>query len=194
MVRDTTHTTRDHLIEATCNLLEMQGYHATGMSQILKESGAPKGSLYYHFPDGKEELTAEAIERASRKVAERIVAGLATEADVPKAVTAFILNIAISVESSGFRMGGPLTTVAMETAVTNERINLACRAAYARLCDAFTDRLAGSGFSAQRAAELSSFIIAAIEGGIILSRTYHTADPLRRVAYELGEMLRTAAR
>ena len=39
-------STRDQIIEKTCELLEAQGYHATGLNQILAESGAPKGSLY----------------------------------------------------------------------------------------------------------------------------------------------------
>jgi TetR/AcrR family transcriptional regulator, lmrAB and yxaGH operons repressor len=52
--------TRDQIIQTTCTLLESQGYHATGLNQILKESGAPKGSLYYYFPQGKEELAEEA--------------------------------------------------------------------------------------------------------------------------------------
>ncbi|MDQ2717139.1 MAG: TetR/AcrR family transcriptional regulator, partial [Chloroflexota bacterium] len=65
-------TTREQIIEATCDLLEAQGYHATGLNQILAESGAPKGSLYYYFPQGKEELTAAAIDRTGKLVAQRI--------------------------------------------------------------------------------------------------------------------------
>ncbi len=60
-------STRDHIIDTTSQLLEQQGYFATGLNQIVQESGAPKGSLYYYFPEGKEELTAEAIERSAAK-------------------------------------------------------------------------------------------------------------------------------
>ncbi|UUZ80779.1 TetR/AcrR family transcriptional regulator [Paenibacillus sp. P26] len=52
---------RERLIQATSNLIELQGYHATGLNQIIKEGGAPKGSLYYYFPNGKEELVAESV-------------------------------------------------------------------------------------------------------------------------------------
>lgn len=54
-------TTRDQIIETTCELLEAYGYHATGLNQILTKSGTPKGSLYYYFPEGKEELTSETL-------------------------------------------------------------------------------------------------------------------------------------
>ncbi len=40
-------STRNQIIETTCDLLESQGFHGTGLSQIIKESGAPRGSLYY---------------------------------------------------------------------------------------------------------------------------------------------------
>lgn len=180
-----TRTTRELFLETTCGLMEAQGFHATGLNQIVKESGAPKGSLYYHFPDGKEELVAEAINRIGHKVSDRIENNLAEETDPAVSIPAFIRRIADNVESSGFRAGGPLMMVAVETAVSSERINLACREAYGRLVRAFETRLHAGGYSEEDSAELALFIVAAVEGGILLSRTNHTGDPLRLVARQL---------
>ena len=183
-------STRDHLVSTTCDLLETQGYHATGLNQILKESGAPKGSLYYHFPEGKEGLTAEAIERSGHLVAERIRLNLAGDADAAEAVPAFIRRIAEAVERSGYRAGGPLQTVALETATSSARLNAVCQAAYRELERAFSDHLAAGYAGASTG--LACFITAAIEGGIILSRTYHSGEPLRTVAGYVGQLLRAA--
>jgi TetR/AcrR family transcriptional repressor of lmrAB and yxaGH operons len=180
---------RDQIVEATCDLLEAQGYHATGLNQIVAESGAPKGSLYHYFPEGKEELAAAAIERTGRNLTGRVEAALALDDDPAAAVAFLAAAIADAIERSGFRAGGPLTTVAMETATTSQRINLACRGAYDRLQAAFAGKLAAGGYDAPRAVELAAFITAAIEGGIILSRTYHSGDPLRRVGRELAALL-----
>ncbi|MGH8878596.1 MAG: TetR/AcrR family transcriptional regulator, partial [Stackebrandtia sp.] len=64
--------TRQRLVAAAAELLQRQGYHGTGMAQIVAESGAPRGSVYFLFPGGKEELAAEAIEAASDGFAERL--------------------------------------------------------------------------------------------------------------------------
>ena len=182
-------STREQFIEATCDLLEEQGYHATGLKQIVAESGSPKGSLYYYFPEGKEELAAEAIRRTGEMVAARIRDNLSDVEDLAATVRRFVRRIADHVEASGYRSGGPLMTVAMETAASSERLNLACREAYGRLQEAFAERLRAGGFSSGRAAEVAAFVTASIEGGIILSRTAHSGDPLRRVADELGGYL-----
>jgi TetR/AcrR family transcriptional regulator, lmrAB and yxaGH operons repressor len=180
---------REQILQTTCDLLEKQGYHGTGLNEIVRESGAPKGSLYYYFPDGKEQITAEAVLQSGRVTAERIRAGLKTSSSAPKAIHDFILLIAENVERSGFAAGGPLAAVAMETATQSERINLACREAYRTLETAFTEKLLEDGFSASKAQQLGTFITASIEGGIILSRVAHTADPLRLVAKQLKVLL-----
>ena len=180
---------REKILETTCDLLEKQGYHGTGLNEIIKESGAPKGSLYYYFPEGKEQITVEAVMQSGRVVAERIHAGLAGSNNAAKAIHDFILLIADNMERYGFAAGGPLTAVAVETATQSERINLACREAYGMLQTAFKKKLLKSGFSRAKAAELSMFITASIEGGIILSRTSHTAAPLRLVAKQLRMLL-----
>lgn len=178
-------TTRDQIIDTTCGLLEAQGYHATGLNQIVAESGAPKGSLYHYFPGGKEEMAAEAIDRTGRQLEERIRANLPPDVGLADALRDFAHTIAYHVEASGFRAGGPLTAIAMETATNSERLNFACRDAFERVVTAFAHRLAESGATAERARGMSLFVTAAFEGGIILSRTYHSGDPLRQVGDEL---------
>lgn len=187
-------STRDQIIETMCILLESQGYHATSLNQILAESGSPKGSLYYYFPEGKEELAAEAIARSGRIVERNIRAGLANIEEPAEAIPTFVRAIAQGVESSNFSAGGPLTTVALETVNSSERLNLACREAYGWLRDAFAEKLVAGGYTPERAAPLATFIVSAIEGGILLSRTNHSGDALRHVADELGAYLRTASK
>ncbi len=182
-------TTRDLIIETACELLESQGFHATGLNQLVKESGAPKGSLYHYFPAGKDEIAEAAIGHASRTVAARITAGLASSDDPADAVRSFITFISERVEASEYRSGGPLTTVAMETATTNERLNLACREAYSRLQRAFEAKLLEAKYPETQARQLATFITASIEGGIILCRTYHSGEPLRLVAEQLRRLI-----
>lgn len=184
---------RGAIVRAAATLFRRNGYAATGINEIAEVAGAPKGSLYHYFPDGKEELAAAAIERTGLELAGRVEAALALD-DPAAAVSYLAAAIADAVEQSGFRAGGPLTTVAMETATSSPRINLACREAYDRLQAAFAAKLAAGGHEPKRASELATFITAAIEGGIILSRTYHSGDPLRCVGRELAALLAVSQR
>ena len=64
MVR--TSNARQDAIEAAVRLFRTQGYSATGLTQLLEESGAPKGSFYFHFPGGKQQLAIEAAKLLQR--------------------------------------------------------------------------------------------------------------------------------
>ena len=180
---------REYILQTTCDLMEKQGYYGTGLNEIVKESGAPKGSLYHYFPEGKEQITSEAVLQSGKATAERIQNGLSSNNNAAKAIHDFIVNIADHVESSGFAAGSPLKEVAMETATKSERINSACREAYTLLETAFKEKLLESGFTKLKAEELGTFITAAVEGGIILSRTHHSGNPLRTVAKHLKVLL-----
>ena len=181
---------REQILLTTADLLENQGFHATGMNEIVKESGAPKGSIYYYFPGGKDEIVAETVRLAGQRTAERIRAHLDKVIDPAEAIQSFVETIAYHIEVSGFRAGGPLTIVASETATTNERINLACQEAYTELREAFASRLRASGIEEGKAISLAWMITATVEGAIILSRTFHTADPLREAAQQLASVIR----
>jgi TetR/AcrR family transcriptional regulator, lmrAB and yxaGH operons repressor len=181
-MNDESLSAREQFISTTCELLELQGYHATGLNQITKESGSPKGSLYYYFPGGKEELTAEAVQHVGEMVAGRIRTALATEADPAQAVRRFFLQVAQGVESSGYRTGGPITIVAIETAATSERLRELCHTIYGSWQAAFQARLEAGGIAPVKAEMLACHIVASLEGCIILCRTGRTPEPLRQVA------------
>lgn len=181
--------TRDQIIEKTCELLELQGYHATGLNQIIKESGSPKGSLYYHFPGGKEELAIEAINRVGAIVLRRIRENLAQVERPAEALQTFILNIAANVEMSGYRAGGPITTIAMETSANNESLRAACEQIYSDWQMAVVEKLQQGGVDMPRASRIAALTIAAIEGGVILARTSRSRTPLENVALEVGLLI-----
>jgi TetR/AcrR family transcriptional regulator, lmrAB and yxaGH operons repressor len=177
--------TRTQIIEKTCELLELQGYHATGLNQIIRESGSPKGSLYYYFPGGKEELAAEAVQHVGEVVLKRIRVNLALEADAAQAIRAFIYNIAFNVEQSGFRAGGPITTIAMESAAGSDTLRETCQRIYDGWQVAFADKLRAATGDEARAASIATLIISAIEGGVILCRTNRSRTALEQVAEEV---------
>lgn len=184
---------RQQIIEATCELMESQGYHATGLSDIIRESGAPKGSLYYYFPGGKEELAAEAVRHTGEAVEARIRTVLRSIDDPAEAVSQFVLRLSHHVVASDYRAGGPITTVALESATTSDAINAACQETYESWAAAFAEKLACGGFSKVRARRLAGLIIAVLEGAIVLARTAHSAAPLVDAAAELAFLLRAAA-
>jgi len=185
--------TKKQILQTTCALLERQGYHGSGLNEIIRKSGAPRGSLYYYFPGGKEELAVEAIETSTQVIVDRIRDHLQSMDEPADAIRQFIYLIAENVEASQFSAGGPLATIAMETATTNERLNLACREGYAAIRDAFSGKLINCGCPEAESNRLAVFITAAIEGGVLLARTDHSGEALRQVADYVADVIRAAS-
>jgi len=169
---------KQQILEAAARLFEKQGYHATGLNEIIRESSTPKGSLYYYFPEGKEQIGAETALWSTAQMTERIRFGLSQAEQPAEAVRLLALGIAGAIEQSGFAAGGPLMMLAAESAVRSERLNIACREAYGQMQAIFTKKFSGDSV-------LAEFVLATLEGAILLSRVQHSGDPLRRAAEHL---------
>lgn len=182
-------TTRDGILDATCRLIEVQGFQATGLNQILQESAAPRGSLYHYFPGGKEALLTEAIERTGAAVALRLERALAEEAEPGDAIEAFVLKIARLVRASNYQSGGPLMTTALEAAGTSERLRVACSEAYLSWQRVFERRLRAGGIPAARCQALVQVVMAALDGAVVLARTHRTTESLEVVAREMRRLI-----
>lgn len=183
---------RDDIIEATSELLERQGYFATGLNQIVEESGAPKGSLYYYFPGGKDEITEEAIRRAGKGIVSQLDKVFGAAEDAAAGILALVDGISGAMEASDFEAGGPITTVAIEAAGQNERLSKVCQEVYESWQGRFERYIAAGGVEKARARQLASLVLSSMEGAIILSRTYRSVEPLQRVGKELGALISSA--
>ncbi len=178
---------REQMIESAALLIRERGVQATSFSDVLAHSGAPRGSIYHHFPAGKRQL----VEEATRYAGEFTAAGLAaalSEHDPVVAVARFCELWRRILERSDFADGCPVVAVALEG-----NASPAARAAAADAFAAWEELIAGAliphGVSADRAAGIASLVIAAIEGGVVVARAQRSTAPLERVAAELERLL-----
>lgn len=187
MVRRT--DTRQRMLDTAADLFQTQGYHATGLTQLTTAGGAPKGSLYFHFPGGKEQLAAEAVKLSSERTGELLRAIARDAPDAPTAIDRAVNALASFLSESDFRRGCPLATVALDAAAESEPIREACADGYSSWHGVLAEHLAGHGLSPERADELATVVLAAIEGGLLLARTRRDVTPLRAVAAHLHATL-----
>lgn len=182
-------SSRDKLLRTASRLFQLQGYHATGLNQITKESGAPKGSLYYHFPNGKEQLAVESVERTAKFVADGIEHGLDKHEDPSEAIQEFIKDLAERFHNDRSLEGVPIASVALETALVSEPIRKACQTGYESFQNAFTQKLINSGYEETRAKELGIVINSMIEGAFLLSFTMGNTEPLLLISKQIPVLL-----
>lgn len=106
--------TRTKLIETTASLLHRHGYYAVGLNKILAESGTPRGSLYLHFPGGKEELACASLMASAAQSEAALQATLEIARDPVEAVKLICESAAQTMETSGWQSGCPVATTALE--------------------------------------------------------------------------------
>jgi TetR/AcrR family transcriptional repressor of lmrAB and yxaGH operons len=187
MVRRT--DTRQRMLDTAADLFHSQGYHATGLTQLTTAGGAPKGSLYFHFPGGKEQLAAEAVRLSSERTGALLRAIVTDAPDVATAIDRVVDALANFLTESDFQRGCPLATVALDAAAESEPIREACADGYAAWHDILTGYLSTQGLPQDRADELGTIVLAAVEGGLLLARTRRDVAPLRAVAAHLHTTL-----
>jgi len=158
---------RDQMIDSAIFLLARDGYGATSFSAVLEHARAPRGSIYHHFPDGKEELIGAAVER----VTERTLDGLATLHGRPaeQVISAFALGWRRILERDECRDGCPIMAVAT-AADAEPALGLAVEQAFSRWRSALGETLVAGGIGAEAAPDLAAYLIAAYEGALMLAR------------------------
>lgn len=174
--------TRGRAIETAADLFRRQGYAATGVAQVIAESGTPKGSFYFNFPGGKEELGTEALRLGGGRLRAGIEALAAAAPDPAAFVRGLADALAAGLEASGFEQGCPIATVALETAAASEPLRAEAEAQFA----------SWEAAMAAVVGDRAGLVLATLEGALILARTRRSADPVRDAGRGLAAFLERA--
>jgi TetR/AcrR family transcriptional repressor of lmrAB and yxaGH operons len=183
--------TREHMIETTAGLVHRQGFHGTSLNEILTESGTPRGSLYYHFPGGKEELVLEATRQGVATVTQLLKEVLTGSPEPADGVRAFVEAAAHVLRDSGYVFGCPVAPIVLDTPESSALAEV-CREAFEEWRRVLVEGLSSGGIERGRAESLATMIVCGLEGGLILARARRDTAPLDAVAEELASMVRSA--
>ena len=172
-------STRDRLITTTGELFRRQGYNGTSLKQVTVAAGVPFGSLYHAFPGGKEEL-GEVVILTSGDAYRQLFEAIHDAAPDPvAAVGEFFDGAAAVLEETGYVDACPIGTVALEVASTNDRLRRATDTVFAGWVASARTRLVAAGLGDVEAHELAVALVAAVEGGFMLSRAARSPEPMR---------------
>lgn len=169
-------STKERLVETTAKLIRKKGYFGTGINEVLKEVGVPKGSLYHHFPKGKDGLIQAAIlhggEAQMLKYSEALRGKEALDG-----LNAMIDVMISDLLESDFQDACPITAVAVAASTMSKEIQQACH----QIFEAWQDGLAGylRRRGVKHSTEKANQLYAMFQGAFVLSQAHRDVVHLR---------------
>jgi TetR/AcrR family transcriptional regulator, lmrAB and yxaGH operons repressor len=172
---------RDRMVAGAARLLAQRGLQATSFSAVLAETNAPRGSIYHHFPGGKEELVTAAIEATRQQALSLIDQDMGAPA--VEVTESFLATWRGLLTRAQFDAGCALVavTVAAETDALRQRAAEAFRDWRDRLACA----LEAGGLSEAGAGSTAAMLLAASEGAVVMCRAEQDIRPFDLVAGQL---------
>lgn len=162
-------STKEKLVRATASLIRRKGYFGTGINEVLAEVGVPKGSLYHHFPEGKDSLIKQAIQYGGE--AQMIKYGNALRGKAALEGLCAMVDVMIEdLLKSDFKDACPITAVAVATNSMDDQIRKACK----QIFEGWQENLAGylSRRGVENADAKAKQLYTMFEGAFVLSQAH----------------------
>lgn len=180
---------RQRVVAAAAEMLARHGLNATSIREMARRAEAPLGSTYHHFPGGKQQVVVEAVQLAGARVGASLDHHL--QAGAVAGLRGFLAMWRDILVRSNFRIGCPVMAVAVEEPV-DDVAQEALRAAAQVFGDweaKLADSLQAQGRDRESASRLAVFIIAGVEGAIVLCRAQASIAPFDAVAEQLERLV-----
>jgi TetR/AcrR family transcriptional repressor of lmrAB and yxaGH operons len=184
--------TRARILETTGLLLRQRGYHGTSLNDILSASGAPRGSLYFHFPGGKDQLVIEVTRDSVADVTKRLGEALAAESDPAVAVHHIYQSVGRMLEDNDFSLGCPIAPVVLDSPTDVPELAELCRSAFEQWIGLLQRAFVRAGVPERRAHALALLVESSLEGLMVIARATRDRAPVLVVADEVAALVEQA--
>ncbi|MBB4661277.1 TetR/AcrR family transcriptional regulator [Conexibacter arvalis] len=189
---DAAPTTKERIVYASAELFRRQGFSGTGVKQIVAEAKAPFGSLYHHFPGGKEQLGEQVIRIAGGMYGQLVAAVIDPHADIVSGIEEAFRLAGVHLADSGWADACPIATITLETASSSEAMRTASRDVFEAWFAALAGRFQEAGIPAERARSLAISTLALLEGAFIFARAARTTEALDAAGRTAADAVRAA--
>ena len=181
---------RERMVASAVDLLARRGLQATSFSEVLDHSGAPRGSVYHHFPGGKDQMIAAALDTAG----ERAIDLLDRKAGAPaEEVTDWFLHIWREVLIRG-RFEAGCAVLAVAVAADSPELLDQTAHVFRSWRRRLAELLEQGGLRAQDAQRFAAMLVASSEGAVVLARAEQSLEPFDLVAEQLRNEVRALSR
>lgn len=177
------------MIETTARLVQSRGLHGVSLSDILSESGAPRGSLYFHFPGGKSELILEAVRSGIEEATEALRECLAGADNPAEGVQHFFRIVARELVDSDYAFGCPVAGIVLGRPDVGSELERTCQAAFDQWARMYRDALMAAGIAPGRAGRLAMTVLASLEGALMMARGEQSPTPIDEVGEEVSQLI-----
>ncbi len=177
------------MLEATARLIQLRGYYGTSLNEILQESAAPRGSLYFHFPGGKDQLVLEATRNTVNEVTAFLTRALSGADSPATGTSAYFAAAAELMVKTDYEFGCPVAPIILDANASLTELADVCRGAFETWTDLLADSYHRAGAPPDRASDLALLVSAALEGALLISRSYRSPEPILTVADTLRGIL-----
>ncbi|MFV8171809.1 TetR/AcrR family transcriptional regulator [Mycolicibacterium peregrinum] len=182
-------STRARMLGSAVEVLRERGAAGVTIDEVLARSGAPRGSVYHHFPGGRRQILMEALQFAADTIGD--VVGAETSDNAWDLVHRFVEFWERVLTGSDFTAGCPVVAVAIADPDEEPELTAAAGAVFDRWRTVLTADFAADGFDASDASSLAVMCIAALEGAVVLCRSSRSVEPLHDVARQLEFLIKS---
>jgi len=184
---------KERMIAAARRLFREYGYLGTALSDVVTESAAPRGSIYFHFPGGKEELAGQVTLLHAGDHIAHINSAAAATSTAGQLIEVVIDRIRDELISSNYREGCAMAPLVIESMPASNQLSDTARRGFQDMIATLAARLTEKNVTASRATQLATHAWTSVEGALILGRVLRSPEPFDLAIAQLAATAETEA-